>query len=155
MCDPFLFEICKLHISVKCKACDLNSIFASRLFLIRSSHVCVTLAEYRGSCSNVFYRAHFCFLHDIILKEGGNIKCKQNLNNSKNQFWKFYPFIVKIFFGNNFPKQYAQSMFSDCFMHENFKIIYNGQSCQTVHRCIWKSYSDECYRKAPVQESLF
>ena len=30
------------------------------------------------SCSNVFYRAYFCFLYDIILKEdGNNIKRKE------------------------------------------------------------------------------
>ena len=77
MSDQFLLEICKLHIFAK--ACDLSSIFASRLFLIRSSNLCVALAEYSGSCSNFYYCAYFCFLHDITLKEdGNNIMCKLN-----------------------------------------------------------------------------
>ena len=38
------------------------------------------LAEYSGSCSNVFYWAYFCFFHDIILKEDENI-----LSASKHQ----------------------------------------------------------------------
>ena len=55
MGDQFRIEIRKLHIFAKCKACDLTEIFASRLSLIWNSHVCAALAEYSGSCSNVFY----------------------------------------------------------------------------------------------------
>ena len=100
MCDQFRTEIRKLHIFAKWKACDLTEIFASQLSLIWNSHVCAALAEYSGSCSNVFYWAYFCFLQDIILKEDeNNIKCMENssvIPGSVNQFWKFYPFIAKI-----------------------------------------------------------
>ena len=133
-----------------------QAIFVSRLFLIRSNHVCVTLAEYSESCSNFFYWAYFCFLHDIILKEdGNNIKCKQiSLSfQTISIYWK------KIFWKQTFPSNLPQITFqiASCTKISNifYKIKYNGQSCQTVHRCLWKSYSDEFYRKTPMQESLF
>ena len=50
---------------------------ASQLFLTRRIHTNGTLAECRGSRSNVFYWMSSCLLHDLALKKLGNIKCKQ------------------------------------------------------------------------------
>ena len=80
--------------------------------MIRTSHVCINLAECSGSCSNVFYCAYF--FNKPILK------------------------ILSVYRKNILGK-YALNTFSDWFMQQNFyifyRIKYDGQSCQTVHRC--------------------
>ena len=60
----------------------------------------------------------------------------------------------------NFPKQYAPNNFFQNFSPK-FQIfstklnVMVKESCQTVHSCLWKSYSDEFHRKKAMQESLF
>ena len=118
MYDQFLLEIYKLHIFARRKACDLSSIFASRLFLIQSSHVCVPMAEYSGARSVFFIERIFVFFITLFLKKMAmlsNIKphCHSKLSKT----------ILKILpiYRNNFPKHYALNTFSDCFMHQNFE----------------------------------
>ena len=71
-----------------------------------------------------------------------------------NRFWKFYPFIAKI---------NALNTFSDCFMHQNFeyfkisKFLHNKMMVKVVKLftgVLWKSYSDEFYRKTPMGSFL-
>ena len=55
MCPVYTRDLQTTYFRKVFKTCDLSYIFASRLFLIWSSHVCVALTEYSGSLSNVFY----------------------------------------------------------------------------------------------------
>ena len=54
----------------------LNICFTT--FLIRSSHVCVALAEYCGSCSHIFIERIFVFFMTLLLKKMGIIISASN-----------------------------------------------------------------------------
>ena len=121
MCDQFLLEIWKLHIFVKCNIYDLRRLF----MIIESSHVCVALAEYSGSCWNVFIEDIFVLFLTLFLKKMGIMisasspHCHSRLSKPILKILSIH--IQKIFLGKYFPKQYALNTFSDCFMHQNFK----------------------------------
>ena len=135
----------------------------SRLFLLRSSHECVALAEYSGNRLNVFYGAYFCFLHYIILKEDrNNIKCKQTLLSSRLS--KPILKILSIYIKNTLGKQLSQAICSKYvfrllhapkFQIFSTKLSVMVKVVKLFTSVLWKSCSDEFYRKTPMQEIPF
>ena len=94
------------------------------------------------SCSNVFYRAYFCFFMTLFLRKMGMILSarKPHYHSELSKpILKIQSICRKKYFRvNNFLKQYALDTFSDFFCTKIsnifYKIKFDGQSCQTVHR---------------------
>ena len=116
------------------------------LFLIRSSHVCVALAEYSGSCSNVFIERIFVFFMTLFLKKmeiiisASNPHCHSRLSKPILK-------ILSIYRKNILGKQLSQAICSkyvfqiiSCTKISSifYNIKYDGQSYQTVHKCSLK-----------------
>ena len=104
----------------KWRACDLSYRFASQLFLIRSSHLCVALAEYRSQLFKCFLLSvFFVFCVTLFLKRMEIILSASKLHY---HFRLSKPIlkIQSIYRKNILGKQFSQAI-SDCFMHQNFK----------------------------------
>ena len=128
--------------------------------MIRSSHVCVDLAEHNKSCSNVFnWASYFCFLLYIILEEdGNNIKCKQT-PHCHSRLSKPILKILSIYRKNILGKQLSQAISSKYLfklLHAPiFFFFYKLNLVKVVELFTdvpWKSWSDEFYRKKHMQE---
>ena len=116
-----------------------------------------------GSRSNVFCWAYFCFLHDIILKEDmNNIKCTQTPLSFQTQYTDFENSIH--YRKNILGKQLSQAICSKyvfrllCapkFQIFSKKLNIMVKVVKLFTGLLWKSGSDEFYRKTPIQEPLF
>ena len=112
--------------------------------------------------SHVFYWAHCCFLHDIILKEdANNVNCKETQLSFQTQLADFENSIhlYKKYFWKQLSqaicsKQVFRLLHAPKFQMFSTKINMMVKVVKLFTVVLWKICCDKFYRKTPMQESL-
>ena len=157
--------------SCKCRCITVYTSLFKRLSTINKTRseesqadklACVALAKYSGSCSNVFIEPIFFFMVSFLKKMGIIISASDPHCHSRLS--KPILKILSIYRKNILRKQLSEAICSKCIFRllhaPKFHAFYTKLNMMVkvvklFTGVLWKSCSDEFYRKISMRKSLF